>query len=258
MIKLGPRPQEPSHLSGQTILKKKQELAEKVAAGERPKSADFKSHWLKKDIRDPLWNLHLGKCCYCERKRGLKRESDIEHYRPKSAVSEDEEHPGYWWLAYEWTNYLIPCKPCNETYKKNQFPLLQESSRAFQPDDDLGAERPFLLNPIDDDPESCISYDWGSWIYVKAMGRDDLRRGSRTIEVLGLNDHHLMEERANTLPLLNILHRTMIHMQIQDNQREVERCAAIIRKQTSSKSVFAGFKRAFFKAVGLGEFVAND
>jgi hypothetical protein len=119
-------------------------------------------------------------------------------------------------------------------------------------------ERPVLLNPIDDDPESCISYDWSSRWYVKALGYDDDNRGSETIKILGLNDAHLMEERADNLSLLQIVAETMIRAREDNNVPEIERLAAIIQDQTSAKRIFAGFRRAYFKAYGLAEFVEND
>ncbi len=196
---------------------------------------------------------------YCERKRGITRESDIEHYRPKSMVTGEADHPGYWWLAYEWTNYLFSCKPCNQDHKRNHFPLLPGSRRAVGPDDSLSAERPVLLNPIDDNPETCISYDWwsGGGLYVKALGLDDDDRGSMTIKILGLNGG-LMEERAEELPLLYVLAESMVRARSENNAPEIDRLAGKIRDQTSANRTFAGFKRAFFKSWGFAEYVADD
>lgn len=260
MIKLNQRPPEPSYLRGQTVSKIKQELAEKIATGHQLKSDDFESYWLNSNVREPLWHLHHGKCCYCERKRWIKRESDIEHYRPKSEVTGEGNHPGYWWLAYEWTNYLFSCKPCNEDHKRNHFPLLPGSPRAVDPNDNLSAERPVLLNPIDDEPESCISYDWwtGGGLFVKALGYDNDGRGSETIKILGLNDDQLMEERAEVLGLLQGLAESMIQMRQKGNAPEIKRLAAKIRDQTSANRTFAGFKRAYFRSQGLADYVSDD
>lgn len=258
MIRLGHRPPAPDYLEGPTVSEKKAELENRINAGENLSSTDFPSYWLNEDVREPLWQLHLGKCCYCERKRAIRRESDIEHYRPKTMVTGENDHPGYWWLAYDWTNYLFSCKPCNQTHKKNHFPLLPGSIRASGPSNDVGMERPVLLNPIDDDPERCISYDWTSKIYVKALGADDDNRGSETIKILGLNDPHLMEERAEILSLLRNLAHTMIHMLHKNNMAMIEKCTADILGQTSAKKPFAGFRRAYFRSLGLEEYVADD
>jgi len=260
MIKLNQRPPEPSYLRGKTVSKIKQWVRERMEEGLEVKSDEFKPYWRNKRVREPLWKLHNGKCCYCERKRSIKRESDIDHYRPKSGKTGEGGHPGYGWLAYEWTNYLFLCKICNEDHKSNHFPLLPGSVRAVGPDDNLSSELPVLLNPIDDDPEACISYNWwtGGEIFVKALGMDNDNRGSMTINILGLNDGLLMEERAENLSVLKIVADEMAHAKKIDNDRIIAECAMAIREQTSAESTFAGFKRAFFRARGLGEYVAND
>lgn len=39
---------------------------------------------------------------------------DGEHYRPKST---------YWWLAYNYDNYLASCTLCNQRFKEAKFPI---------------------------------------------------------------------------------------------------------------------------------------
>jgi hypothetical protein len=42
--------------------------------------------------------ISYKKCWYTESKNpGASK--DIDHFRPKNEVFEDESHPGYWWLA---------------------------------------------------------------------------------------------------------------------------------------------------------------
>ncbi len=205
MIRLRPRPPVPNALMSEKVEKLKRELAEKVNAGAKLKKGDFKSYiWLKDDVRESLYKHHKGKCCYCERKRELKRESDVEHYRPKAAI-EGEGHPGYWWLAYEWSNYLYACKPCNQEHKGARFPLMDGGIRAKGPKDSLEDEKPFLINPIDENPEDYISFEWqrSADRYVQAIGldQDSGERGKKTIELTGLNRISLMEERAGLLTL---------------------------------------------------------
>lgn len=257
MIKLGPRPKTPASLSGRVVANKKHELAEKVAGGGQVASIDFPSLWLNEDVREPLWKIHHGKCCYCERKRDIKRESDIEHFRPKAKVT-GVDHPGYWWLAYQWENYLFSCKTCNETHKGNIFPLQRECRRARRPEDEISLEEPLLLNPIDDDPEQCITYDWwsGGSLYVKAIGMDEEGRGAKTIEILDLN--RLMEDRAANLTLLKMLAHKMIRVREDNNRELIEETAADIKRATSATREYCGFSRALFKSFGLEQYIAND
>lgn len=258
MIKIGPRGDAPALLQSSEVEDAVAELGQRVSNGERIRSHDFNSnYWLHDDVRGPLWDIHHRKCCFCERQRDMKRESDIEHYRPKSLIEGADDHPGYWWLAYDWTNLLFSCKTCNQTYKKNFFPLLESSPRAYRPQD-VPLERPVLINPIDDDPELCISYDWwtGGGIYVKAHGIDDDDRGTETIRILGLN--RLAEARAENLGVLRTLAKAMIVAQDTENIQKKNECAKEIRNQTSSNREYSGFKRAYFRANDLEEFVAND
>ncbi|MBW2119315.1 MAG: hypothetical protein JRH09_15525 [Deltaproteobacteria bacterium] len=141
MIKLRSRPQVPKTLKSKRVTEIKEKLSEKVRDGIKPNKKDFKPYWLEDDVRKTLWKHHNEKCCYCERKRELKRESDVEHYRPKAGVTGEENHMGYWWLAYEWNNYLYACKPCNQGHKANHFPLMDGGIRAKGPADSLEDER---------------------------------------------------------------------------------------------------------------------
>ena len=205
MIKLNPRPIAPTALSLDMVEKTKKLIAKKVKLGQKPTSSDpndFPPHWIP-EARKELWEHQNYKCCYCERTRGLKRESDLEHFRPKAMVEEEPDHYGYWWLAYVWENYLYSCKPCNEDYKKNKFPLLPSSKRAFQEKDSLEEEKPILINPFDENPEEFISFDWedSNNLFVKAVQteKDVEDRGKKTIEITGINEDRLPEERAEDL-----------------------------------------------------------
>lgn len=96
-----------------------------VAAG---CSVEFdQSIYAATDVIRALHTAQHGKCCYCERPLHRNREADIEHFRPKGEVRQGHEHaierPGYFWLAYDWSNLYLACKPCNQEYKGILFPL---------------------------------------------------------------------------------------------------------------------------------------
>ena len=89
--------------------------------------------WLGEEIFD-------NKCAYCETPL-VRQSADAEHYRPKAKVTykDDEditrrprvidhtgaeiEHPGYFWLAYNWKNLLPSCEICNRTSKSTRYPV---------------------------------------------------------------------------------------------------------------------------------------
>jgi hypothetical protein len=60
------------------------------------------------EIKQYLFDLSGGNCGYCETVTLVASYGDVEHYRPKKKVEEDPKHPGYYWLAYDVTNY-VPC-----------------------------------------------------------------------------------------------------------------------------------------------------
>ncbi len=85
----------------------------KIELGEIP-SKQFDSEYWKK-AKTQLKKESSEKCAYCECKVPQVAHGDVEHYRPKDL---------YWWLAYNYDNYLFCCQICNQTYKSNNFPLL--------------------------------------------------------------------------------------------------------------------------------------
>ncbi len=170
------------------------------------------SETLYKHCKDELSALFHGKCAYCEdRINETSQFVQVEHFRPKLGVYEADDtvvarkaadgslinHPGYFWLAYDWQNLLPSCGLCNKqpgkddpSGKGNRFPLKPGSRRAFGPGDDLKAEEPLLLHPVFDDPVIHLTYDPKTGILG---GNTD--RGVETIRILGLNRDGLRDER---------------------------------------------------------------
>ena len=131
-----------------------------------------------KKAKPQLLKETSGKCAYCEAPTHEVAFGDVEHYRPKSE---------YWWLAYNYDNYLASCQLCNQKFKKAKFPITNAKLRgpvvrsnssdqnllnkvgtlspdptdqaqvnAFQALHDQ--ERPLLLNPYFDKPD--LFYAW--------------------------------------------------------------------------------------------------
>lgn len=262
MIKLKERPLPPENLDNQEVHDKITELRTMAEGGTKPASKDFTNYWYPKS-REILWLHQDKKCCYCERIRELKRESDLEHFRPKAKVAEEPKHFGYWWLAYTFNNYLYSCKICNEDYKKNKFPLVSPQTRSFTESDDLVNENPYLINPYDENPEEILGYYWDdiNSKYVKIVSRigDMDRRGEKTAEIAGLNRESLMEERAALLLILNGLVTVMNYAIMKEGGKQlIYDTHQKILHQTSSKRPFAGFRRAFFRKMGMNEYISNE
>ena len=132
----------------------KADTAGKAAADDRNKPGFEYNNALWTELKQYLFAISHGKCGYCEQKVTGVYAGDVEHYRPKKKVTEDPNHSGYYWLAYDASNYVPVCQNCNGARAKaNHFPLEPGSPRAYGPADDVTQERPLLINPLGkDDP----------------------------------------------------------------------------------------------------------
>jgi uncharacterized protein (TIGR02646 family) len=125
----------------------------------------YRPRWVA--LREEFENFSSGKCWYVECKNP-GTDNDIDHFRPKLGVKEDENHPGYYWLAFEWKNLRLSCHRANrprqnpETAvtggKADHFPLVPPSVRARGPADDLSREFPSLLDPTNPTDPVLLSY----------------------------------------------------------------------------------------------------
>ena len=192
-------------------------------------------------VKEFLFQSQHGKCCYCERKRD-QRELDVEHFRPKARLEGCQEHKGYWWKAYDLDNLLISCKKCNQEYKKDKFPLEDESKRAYNEKDNLTKEKPILINPLTENPEGFIEYDLSQNkpLMIKAIGKN--KRGQQTVNPLtGINDQALLEERAKKFYMLRL-----IVLSQASQQKDISIKDAIEDCKKSSNAL-AGFARFYFR-----------
>lgn len=171
--------------SGETELERVREhmrLAAAAVPGTPTKSFSFAAY-KSSDVKERLSKLFHRKCAYCESAYDYQSPVDVEHYRPKGNV-EGTTHPGYWWLAAEWTNLLPSCIDCNrrrkqktpkvsasltvlyrqfKSGKKDSFPIA--GTHALPESTDFTGEKPLLLDPTRDDPGKHLAF---------CVGDDDL------------------------------------------------------------------------------------
>jgi hypothetical protein len=169
----------------------------------------------------PLWQPYKSafaaaqkqKCAFCDRD-ATDNDPHLDHFAPKSAVFElpdepgergreiydglpnirdrkraREIKPGYWWRAYDWSNFLLVCGSCNSKWKQCFFPVDAEP-RQWPPLREIH-EQPLLLHPFEDRaPWRCFKVDKIGQI----QGRN--RHGQATIETCGLDRETLRKKRA--------------------------------------------------------------
>ena len=144
------------------------------------------------------------KCCFCESKFLDNSYGDVEHFRPKKAYkklnSKTLTYPGYYWLAYDWTNLMLSCEKCNRSYKGNLFPLTNEATRKpyHNHPNSLLDEDCLLINPNYEDPGIFITFK--EEVPIPVAGS---LKGKKTIDAFQLErmnnsrfEHLLMLELA--------------------------------------------------------------
>jgi hypothetical protein len=161
------RPEEPTEFQ-ELVREAQHAVAEAIRSGRSP--GFDKNLWQR--YKSNFAVAQYSKCAFCELPV-TNHDSAVDHFAPKaevwelSANAEDRGHEhqgglpnvrgrkasrkastGYWWLAYEWRNYLLVCSACNEKWKHCFFPVEAESRR-WPPDPEV-PENPLLLNPFDD------------------------------------------------------------------------------------------------------------
>lgn len=170
--------------------KRKVQVEKFEADGTIPLS--FPGHWTEPDVRGVLYAMQGRICTFCGAdisEAGI----DVEHFRPKGNVAEDAAHGGYWWLAYELSNYMLSCTICNQRLKKDRFPLLDPAQRVRYPQRHLIAAEPkVLLDPVGENVEAMLALDPqailnGRIVPHPALGEPEATRVRETIDFFRLN-----------------------------------------------------------------------
>jgi uncharacterized protein (TIGR02646 family) len=149
------------------------------------------------ELKEWLLSLSHQKCWFSEAKDCFNH-WDVEHYRPKKSAKDADgtEHEGYWWLAFNWQNFRI-CGNAGNRKKGTYFPLKEKEKRATLQNPDLRLETPQLLDPIDDDDPSLLSFNVeGRAIPAPGLNDEwDKLRVTYSVERFNLDFPPLMDKR---------------------------------------------------------------
>jgi uncharacterized protein (TIGR02646 family) len=209
-----------------------------------------------KSVKTALRTAQHDKCAFCESKFAHVGYGDVEHFRPKGGyhqrAGEPLGRPGYYWLAYAWSNLYFSCQLCNQRHKKNLFPLAVPGQRAKNHHHRLEDETPLLVDCGVDDPEAFIGFREE---YAYAI--DGNARAEATIEILGINRDALIEARRDHLKTIERLQR-LIELLDQDIRQsvkpgdpdvgilrvELKGYQSTLRNMTEWQSVYSSMARA--------------
>lgn len=191
-------------------------------------------------VKEALIKLQHDKCCFCEAQVCHTSHGDIEHFRPKGGYQQSEEEPlqqpGYYWLAYDFSNLFFACEKCNQSYKRNYFPLVNPLNRAKSHNDDYRQEDCLIVHPEFDNPEEHITFEFE---VVKA--KDGSLKGTETIKRTGLDRPKLEDRRFEYLQLL----RTLAKVARSDNS-EADEAQEHFKRLGQPQSLFSAMVRANF------------
>lgn len=257
MIKIDKGAEVPAVLAGRGARERARMCAEfesheadYLSGARKFKSEEFKSSiYGHKSVKEKLIEQQHGKCFLCESFIPHVAHGDVEHFRPKGGwqqtATDELGQPGYYWLAYDWSNLFLACQICNQTYKRNLFPLSNPRVRARSHKSDAAAERPLLVNPALDDPEKLISYR----AEVPYAMRNS-RRGKATIQLAGFDRGALVGKRRSYYELVKLAYRVTRLPASNDPVVEENRAVArtILDKAVSDKAEYASMIRAAVKA----------
>jgi len=192
-----------------------QETKDNIEAFKQGEEIKFKSKLYRpKKLKDIYFfgkgKPFYGKCAYCEFPISDFQPGDIEHFRPKAGVTDENDnkitfkdpqgnpileqgepklHSGYYWLAYDLNNLLPSCAACNRPRanklgKRSRFPVMGNHAQA--PGEEID-EKPLWINPASsieaDDPEKHFTFDLDTGLII---GLSD--RGKMCIKIFGLNE----------------------------------------------------------------------
>lgn len=213
-----------------------------VAIQEKDKHEADASIYGHPQIRTALEKLFHDKCAYCETMMTPGSDWDVEHFRPKGKVSEDAQHPGYYWLAYTWENLYPSCIHCNQHRKDkhrwddfrqteakgkmNQFPLEDGSPRARSPQDDIHQERPLLLDPCNDDPEQHLGFT----VIGQITHINNSKKGEKSIEVFHLKRRRLRDARRGIIKKMVIIFEKIQKHEAEDNITAIQSLNEILKE----------------------------
>jgi len=182
-------------------------------------------------VKECLITLQNDKCCFCERKVSAGEPGHIEHYRPKGGYKKDDKsklvRPGYFWLAYDFENLFLSCNKCNTSYKKNYFPLADETKRVTSHVGYIVNEDPLILSP---------SVDVESHLVFKQeiiKPRNKSIKGKETIKRTGLNRKALADDRLLFLKPYKILANIARGAPSPDKQAAIDLFLELGRKEST-------------------------
>jgi uncharacterized protein (TIGR02646 family) len=205
-------------------LKKAQELTDALVAAtthQERKDIIDKNHRIWKLLKDGLKVISYGKCWYSEA-REIFSHYHVDHFRPKLQAlnTQNVDQGGYWWLAFDWTNYRLSGSVGN-TKKGDYFPVKRH--KCNNPNDPIDDELCYFLDPTNKDDVKLLNFNEDGKAVPsveQATAQWSYERADETITWFDLNYDSLKEERKRIWKnlVLEILETQILLDDYENNQ----------------------------------------
>lgn len=208
------------------------------------------------ELKDFLLGISQNKCWYSEAKDAYAH-YHVDHFRPKKEALgiDKKDKGGYWWLAFQWTNYRV-CGGAGNVRKGAKFAV--RANKANQPADSIDDEIIYFLDPCDEEDILKITFnDHGEMTPITASGWD-YDRAVYTIESLNLNFKLLKEARKEIwAKCFTLIKETQNLMILNDATPSAARRGQIkekikqLKDLVKSTSEFSATAKACLQSAGL-------
>jgi hypothetical protein len=212
------------------------------------------------ELKQWLLDFSYNKCWYTEA-RNDSSYFEVEHFRPKKWIT-DTDNPdfdGYWWLAFDWTNYRV-CGNSPNRKKGAFFPLRDGSQRASCEHRHLTEDELFaLLDPIElDDPQLISFEEDGSCNSTPGCEGWEKERAEVSIERYGLNSlpqlcegrQKIWQECRDILDELSDLHLQMQRTPTANCRARIKEKTKQLRAKLKPDQIFSATARECLNASG--------
>ncbi len=208
------------------------------------------------ELKDFLLGISKNKCWYSEAKDSYAH-YHVDHFRPKKeAIGIDKKGKGgYWWLAFQWTNYRV-CGGAGNVRKGAKFAV--RSHKANQPDEAIEDEIIYFLDPCEEEDVLKVTFnESGEMTSITPSGWDS-ERVQYTIEGLNLNFKILKEKRKDTWSKCSTLLKETQNLMTQNElipssskRGEIKEKIRQLKELVKSTSEFSATARACLQSAGL-------
>lgn len=145
------------------------------------------------ELKDVLMELSHQKCWYSEAKDTFSY-YHVDHFRPKKKALglDKKDKGGYWWLAFNWTNYRISGAVGNVN-KRDKFAVYR--NKANNPDEVWEDETIYLLDPCNQFDPIKLTFNFNGEARSLYLAGFHKEQAEYSITALKLNYKKLKEAR---------------------------------------------------------------